>query len=256
MSSSGRDPMLATRIQLCGKFHATVAGRDVTRLIHDGQERGLFAYLCLHRDHPIARRQLIDALWSSPPPAADRGLAVLLSRLRSSLGPEQLEGRYALRFGFSPDAEIDVEVASAAIHQAETQVRSQDWASAWVSARIARNAARRHLLPGCELPWVEVERRRLRTILCRSWECVGEVGLGLGGAEIASTLRAAGELMEAEPLRESAYRLAIRAHIAKGNYAEALALYGALRLRLREHLGTEPGPDSQALFAQILRQTG
>lgn len=256
MSSSGRDPLLTTRIQLCGEFHATVAGRNVTPLIHDGQERALFAFLCLHRDHPMARRQLIDALWSSPPVAADRGLAVLLSRLRSSLGSEQIEGRSTVRLGLTPDAEVDVEVARAAIHRAEAQVRSQDWTSAWVSARIARNAARRHLLPGCDLPWVEVERRRLRTILGRSWECIGEVGLGLGGAEIASTLRAAEELMEAEPLRESAYRLAIRAHIARGNHAEALALYSVLRQRLREQLGTEPGPDSQAVYAQILRQTG
>ena len=45
-----------------------------------------------------------------------------------------------------------------------------------------------------------------------------------------------------EPLRESAHRAVIRAHLAEGNRAAALRQYAQLRRLLHAELGAEPSP--------------
>ena len=61
--------------------------------------------------------------------------------------------------------------------------------------------------------------------------------------------------MHDEPLRESGYRLAMRACVARGNQAEALRIYGVMRRRIAEELGVDPGPASRALFEEILAES-
>jgi len=58
--------------------------------------------------------------------------------------------------------------------------------------------------------------------------------------------------MERAPYRESGYRHLMRALAARGNSAEALKIYDALRRRLRDDLGVAPGPETQDLYRQLL----
>ena len=51
----------------------------------------------------------------------------------------------------------------------------------------------------------------------------------------------------AEPLRESAQRALIRAHLAEGNRSEALRQYRSYESLLRDELGLEPTSDLKAL---------
>ncbi len=48
--------------------------------------------------------------------------------------------------------------------------------------------------------------------------------------------------LRSDPLRESVHRLLIRAHVAEGNWSEAIRHYRAYRERLQAELGLEPSP--------------
>src|SRR3954453_2019707 len=103
----------ATRIQLCGRLMVELQGRRLEDTLRGRQGRLLFAYLALHRERPVRRDELAEALWSGKgtPPANEPLLAPPLSRLRKALGPGVLEGRSELQLILPRDAWIDWEVA-------------------------------------------------------------------------------------------------------------------------------------------------
>jgi DNA-binding SARP family transcriptional activator len=69
----------------------------------------------------------------------------------------------------------------------------------------------------------------------------------LPGAE-----RAARELLEVAPFRESGHLLLMRALSARGNRAEAIAVYERLRILLREELGVDPDQAMQQAYLRLL----
>jgi len=217
------------------------------------QGRLLFAFLAVNRWRPIERHELASALWPGERPAAsETTLAGVLSRLRHVLGDQVLEGRVQPRLVLPVDAWLDVEVAVAAIHRAESAVAREAWEQAWLSARAALHVARREFLVGFDAPWIEERRRFLHTVRTSALECVGECGLGLGGSETAAAERSGRALIASEPYRESGYRLLMRALEAQGNVAAALTVYDELRCRLRDELGAAPGAVTKELHKQLL----
>lgn len=219
------------------------------------QGRLLFAYLAAGRSRRATRSELVAALWpEGAPDAADASLAALLSKLRRVLGPEALEGKTELRLALPPDAWIDVEAAGVAVHRAESAVALGDWKPAWAPARTALYVANRGFLPGYEAPWIDERRRWLDDVRLRALECVGTVGLHMGGTELAAAERAGRTLIEAAPFRESGYRLLMEALEARDNIAEALRVYDGLRVLLRDELGVAPGQAAQELHRRLLAQ--
>ncbi len=152
------------------------------------------------------------------------------------------------------DAWIDLEAAEEAIHRAEAAVAQGEWARGWGPSLIALFTARRGFLPGEDLPWAQEYRRRLEEILIAALECYAAVGLGVGGSELAPGERCARELVAAAPFRERAHALLMQILAARGNAAEALRVYEALRERLRDELGAAPTPELRELQAQLLRR--
>jgi DNA-binding SARP family transcriptional activator len=244
-----------TRIQLCGRLAVELGGRELTAKLPGGQARVLFTYLVVNRALPARREELIEALWPWRPPAgADASLSALLSRLRSVLGNDVLAGRSELRVQLPPDAWIDLEAAEEAIHRAESAVAQRDWARGWGPSLIALFTARRGFLPGEDLPWAQHHRHRLDEIRCSARECYAAVALGVGGTELAPGERVARELIVAEPFHERAHALLMEILVARGNAAEALRVYEALRERLRDELGAMPAPELRALQERLLRR--
>jgi DNA-binding SARP family transcriptional activator len=244
-----------TRIQLCGRLAVELAGRELTAQLPGGQARVLFTYLAVNRALPVRRDELIEALWPWRAPAgADASLSALLSRLRSVLGADVLSGGREVTLRLPADAWIDVEAAQEAIHRAESAVTQGDWARGWGPSLIALFTARRGFLPGEDLPWAREHRQRLEEIRCCALECYAAVALGVGGTELAPGERVARELVAAEPFREHAHALLMQILVARGNTAEALRVYEALRERLGDELGAAPAPELRALQAQLLRR--
>ncbi|MCQ9133101.1 SARP family transcriptional regulator [Streptomyces sp. IBSBF 2807] len=96
------------------------------------------------------------------------------------------------------------------------------------------------LLPGWDEEWVLVERERLRQLRLHALDAVAEALIRQNRPALA--LEAAWASVRAEPLRESAHRAVVSAHLAEGNLSEALRHYRAFRRLLREELGVEPSP--------------
>jgi DNA-binding SARP family transcriptional activator len=245
--------MKATRIQLCGMLAVEIEGRRCEDELPGRQGRLLFIYLVVNRARQVARRELLDVLWPDElPPTAETTLTGVLSRLRHVVGENVLRGREQLRLVLPADAWIDVEVALRAIHEAETAVHSGDWPRAWIGGRVALDVSRREFAAGSDAPWIEERRQSLGALQASALECIGEAGLGLGGTEIAAAERCGRALVALEPLRESGYRLLMRALEARGNAAAALAVYDQLRRLLRDELGAAPGAATQALHKHLL----
>jgi SARP family transcriptional regulator, regulator of embCAB operon len=245
--------MAATTIQLCGRYAVEREGVRVENELPGRQGRLLLAYLVLNRDRPATRSELIEALWPGelPRDPAD-ALAAVLSKLRSTLGNRYLDGRSELTLVLPPGADVDVERAATAAHQAESACAQADWTRAWSRALTAQLVARRTLLADYEAPWIDERRRDLESILVRSLECYARACLGLGGGELNAAERTARQLVRMVPLRESGYGLLMEALAAQGNVAEALVVYETLRQRLRDELGTSPAQPVQAVYQRLL----
>jgi DNA-binding SARP family transcriptional activator len=242
-----------TRIQLCGRLVARVAGRRIEDALPGRQGRLLFAYLVVNRDRVATRDELADALWPAGLPSApDSALSALLSKLRRLLPDRALVGREQIRLELASDARVDVEAARDAIHRAEALIAGAEWYRAIGPTLVAHNISQRRFLPGEDADWVAEMRRELTEIRARAFECTARRSLGLGGPELAVAERAARRLVELAPYRESGYAALMEAFERQGNIAEALWVYEDLRARLRRDLGTAPSPPLQRLHERLL----
>jgi len=247
---------MSATIQLCGRLAVDLDGERIETKLPGRQGRLLFAYLVLNRNRVVSRSELVDAVWSAelPRDPAD-ALAALLSKLRTVLGNERLQGRSELQLVLPVDARIDVERALATVHEAESACSLQDWPRAWAAALSAQLVAQRRLLGEYEAPWIDEWRATMDDVFARSLECYGTACLGLGGTEVAGAERAARRLVRAAPLRESGTVLLMRALEERGNVAEALLAYESLRRTLRDELGIAPTESLQAAYRRLLDAT-
>ncbi|WP_077797140.1 BTAD domain-containing putative transcriptional regulator [Streptomyces sp. JHA26] len=106
------------------------------------------------------------------------------------------------------------------------------------------------LLPGWDEDWVLSERERLRQLRLHALDSLAEVLIAQGRAALAMEAALAG--IRAEPLRESAHRAVVSAHLAEGNVCEALRHYAAFRDLLNDELGVEPSHRFTRLLAERL----
>jgi DNA-binding SARP family transcriptional activator len=239
-----------TRIQLAGPLVARIGGERVEERLPGRQGRLLFAHLVLERRAPVAREDLLELLWQeAPPDGAESALSALLSKLRRLV---PLEGRAEVRVALAADAWVDVEAAQEALHRAESAIARAEWSAAWGPARVAQHVFTRPFLPGQRGAWVESCRRRQGESLLRSLELAGLAAARIGGGELATAERAARQLVELAPLRESGTRLLMDVHVRRGNRADALLAYDALRRSLREELGVPPSAETQELHRALL----
>ena len=243
------------RIQICGALAIERDGQRLDALLPGRQGRLLFTYLVVNRHRLIPRDEMAEALWREPDPdAVDARLNPLLSKLRRVFGSGTVEGRSALRLCL-PGAWVDFEAAAEAAHRAESAVAQQDWARAWGPSLTALFVAERDILPGEDAPWIGELRNQLTGLRLRALECYAATGIGLGGTEIPSAIRAGRQLTRLAPLRESGYRYLMQALAAQDNLAEALDVYGQLSECLRDQLGVSPSQATRELYERLLAQT-
>jgi DNA-binding SARP family transcriptional activator len=101
------------------------------------------------------------------------------------------------------------------------------------------------LLPGWYDDWVIFERERIRQRLLHALEMLSRRLAMIG--RWAEAVEAAISAVSADPLRESANRVLIEAHIAEGNLIEGRRAYQRYRDTVRRELGVEPGRELASL---------
>ncbi|MCI0863628.1 MAG: bacterial transcriptional activator domain-containing protein, partial [Chloroflexi bacterium] len=70
--------------------------------------------------------------------------------------------------------------------------------------------------------------------------------------EPQTALESALEAVKLDPYRERTHRCLMRAYAATGNRAKAVAAYHDFRALLAKEVGTDPEPETEALYLKIL----
>jgi SARP family transcriptional regulator, regulator of embCAB operon len=251
---------LTLRAYLAGNVSLECDGVLVPEKMLPGRQgRVLLTALAWERVHAVTAEEVADILWDGGPPTAWQvALRSLMSKLRAALADvpadvriEHAFGSYQLRL--PADAWVDVEAASAAVHEAEAAMREGDLAGATGAALVANAIARRPFLQGDEGEWVTRKRGELLGIRLRALAVRGQVALM--NDDPTGALTDAEIIVGADPYRETAYVLLMSAHAAAGNSARAIAVYEQLRARLADDLGVGPSPTTEAVFLEIVRGT-
>jgi tetratricopeptide (TPR) repeat protein len=109
---------------------------------------------------------------------------------------------------------------------------------------------RGHFLDGFYDDWIINERYRLEALFCEALArlMVGQEAWGEHDAALSTALR----LLDCDPLREDAHRLAMRAYCRLGQRNAALEQYRRCREIVREELGAEPMVETTELYQAIL----
>jgi DNA-binding SARP family transcriptional activator len=243
----------SVRIQVCGRIAVEVDGARREDALPGRQGRLLLAFLVIHLHEPVTVGSLVEALWvGAPPSAAPQALHALLSKLRRVLACVLEHG--TVQLALPADAWIDLVSARDAVHRAESATAQRDWGRAWGAAQTALFVSRRDFLPGEHLAWTDPVRHELDLLRQRSLETYADAALHLGGAELATAERAGRELITLAPFRETGHRILMRTLDEQGNAAEALRVYTALRLLLRDELGVAPSAETQHLYDALLHR--
>ncbi len=237
-------------VHLLGAFLLTWDGHPVAGL---GQARiqHLLAYLLLHRQTPITRRQLAFALWpDSNEQQALSNLRTALFRLQQALpGCDQclvLE-RHTVAWVNGTGIQLDVATFEEALDRAAA---AHSPAAGTAALQAAVDAYAGDLLPDCYDEWIIQPRERLHQAFVQALEQLIELlqQQCQFSAAIANTQR----LLRVEPLHEAGHRKLMRLHMANDDQARALSAYHRCAALLRQELGVDPGPATQALYQRLL----
>jgi DNA-binding SARP family transcriptional activator len=207
------------------------------REIPDGSKR-LLVFIALGTGR-VDRRYAAGSLW--PIGNDDRAAGNLRSALwrLKCAGIDLLESdkcSLMLRPGTVVDVSILCEWAARLVDGSATQ--------ADLSAVNWRNDIM-DLLPGWYDDWVIFERERIRQRLLHALEVLSRRLAAAG--RCAEAVEAAISAVSADPLRESANKVLIEAHLAEGNLVEGRRAYQRYRDTVRRELGVEPGKELASL---------
>jgi YVTN family beta-propeller protein len=251
----------ALRITLAGRVSIHAGDGEIgEERLAGRQGRLLFAYLVVERSRPVPRDELAELLWGASPPATwEKGLTVLVSRLRSALADSTLDGAAALRYALGcyrldvpAGTWVDVEAAGTASRAAATALAEGQLDEALTLGAQALEVLRRPFLAGDDGVWVEAKRRELADIADEALAAC--VDANLAGGRPGEAARLAEEAVALQPFRESGYRRLMQAHVAAGNRAEALRVYDRCRRLLSDELGAYPSPETEAIFRELLKE--
>ncbi|MEV7888638.1 AfsR/SARP family transcriptional regulator [Streptomyces sp. NPDC002817] len=224
-------------LHLFGGPFVAFGGRRID--IPEGSKR-LLVFVAL-RQGRVERRYAAGALW----PVGDDARAA--GNLRSALWRLNKVGVELLhvdKYGLTLHRDVLLDVRLVA-----------DWAARMVNAAASAVDLRAmptamdalDLLPGWYEDWALMERERIRQRLLHALEAQSRQ-LARRRCH-AQAVEAAMQAVGADPLRESAQRVLIEAHLAEGNWLEArrsLDLYAEL---LDRELGVPPGAEITALLS-------
>jgi DNA-binding SARP family transcriptional activator len=231
---------MARRLSLLGGFELRCTGQDVA-VSRIGQR--LLALLAL-QGRPLERLWVAGTLWlDAPEERAGASLRSALWRLPQPGGTAVVEAS-ATHLRLARDLAVDTRELVALAERLESPDGCGDHQPE--PAALARD-----LLPDWYEDWVVLERERFRQLRLHALEalCARLTEAGRFGAAVQAGLAA----VSGEPLRESAHRTLIQAHLAEGNPGEAVRQYHLYRRLLADELALEPSAAIRGLVRPLLR---
>ncbi|MFD8820412.1 BTAD domain-containing putative transcriptional regulator, partial [Streptomyces sp. NPDC059627] len=215
--------------------------------------RALLTVLALHPTRTLTPETLIGEIWATdddPPQDAPAALQALVGRLRRSLGKDVITstpGGYRLE---ATEDDIDLHVFERQVREGSHALSTGDPATAH---RLLTEALALWRGPAlADLPDRTAAAARPEALRLEATRTRADAALRLGRA--ADAVPELTELTTAHPYDEPLQALLIRALRDTGRPADALAAYETARRTLADGLGTDPGPELQALHASLLTQ--
>lgn len=235
-----------------GRTAVLVNGEDAALRLKKSYE--LLAFLANNADRGgrqgVTRHELVESLFEGRgDDAAGSYLRQAVLRLRRSV-PDVLRsdagsGRVCLGTGVRVTTES--ERLSMLLRQAAS-MRGQDRLRTLLQA--LEIADRGEYLPGVGSSWAEQRRRHLASVVQEARHDAGEIAFVTGHYRQAARL--VGDVLRADPFRESAWRLEMRIADALGDQDRVVSAYRACERALGE-LGTRPTPTTVALLSDLRR---
>jgi DNA-binding SARP family transcriptional activator len=230
--------VVGLELKLLRGFDLVIEGARIS--LPAGAQRVL-SFLAIH-DRPLQRTFIAGSLWIDAPDERSSG------NLRSALWRIRRSGFLLVetdgdRLGLSREVLVDVRQSS------ELAQSILSGASDFNPAVVRVEELTSDILPDSYEEWILVERERFRQLRLRALErlCEQLVRIGELGQAVAAGMAA----VAGEPTRESAQRALIGAHIAEGNWIEAIGQYKSYRRLVETELGLEPSPRMEELVARL-----
>jgi DNA-binding SARP family transcriptional activator len=203
----------------------------------------LVAFLAL-QDRPRQRLFVAGSLWTDA--SEEHAAASLRSTLwRLGRAYARLVTTRGSAIGLADDVRVDIHAVTACGRRIIAEPGAHDLAD------LELLTVAGDLLPDWYDDWVLLERERVRHLRLHALEAL--CGALAERGRFAEAAEAGLAAIAGEPLRESAHRAVIAAHLAEGNPGEAMRQYELCRRLFAEHLGMAPSPHLEALVTHLRR---
>ena len=224
-------------------------GTDTVR-VGPSKQRALLGVLLLHANETVSTARLVEGLWGERPPAtAEKLVQGYVHALRKQLGDGVVETR-------APGYRLVLVSGALDLSEFERLTEAARSAPFRQSVELRRNALA--LWRGQPLADVDLEGPD-RNAIARLAELrlstqIEQIDAELELGEHAKLVGELETLTAANPYQERLAAQLMLALYRSGRQAEALETYRALRSRLDDELGLQPGQELRDLEAAILRQ--
>ena len=223
------------QLKLMSGFDLRVDGASVD--VPSNAQRVL-AYLAV-RDRPQSRLNVASALWLDLTEArAAANLRTALWRLRELR--DRLIWSRGNSIGLAGGVDVDL---STVMREARALIEPCDDGSDGLSELpgVSVDHLAGDLLPEWDEDWILFERERLRQLRIHAMEALSRRLRAAG--RYAEAVDAGLSAVSADPMRESARRALIEAHLAEGNVADARRQFDQFRRLLWDQLALVPSSD-------------
>jgi len=224
------------RLGLLGGFQLSIDAEDVPLPMN---AQRLICFLALH-EQPLLRTFVSGSLWGeATDKRAGGSLRSVLWRLHHPT--YTLVALSSDHLALSPTVAVDLREGEALAHKVLDPSQDLDDVAA-----VNEEVLSADLLPDWTEDWVLMERERYHQLRLRALEalCRRLSAKGRFGQAVQAGLAA----VSGEPMRESARRALIEAHLSEHNIGAARREYEAFRELVRSELGIEPSDDIRALI--------
>ena len=248
MTRASRRAVVELKVSVLGGLH--IQGVD-KHALGSRKARTLIKVLAVARGQPVPVPRLIDCLWPDRPPARpSQQLSVLVSRLRSVLGPQRIPRSDA---GYQLLADwIDLDMANHLATAASRRLTAQNYASARLAAEAALALMRGELLADePDSPWADDERAAVARLAVDVRRTAARAALAVGDYAAARDMSEA--VVAIDSYDEGALQVLMAALAHSGQPGTALAVFARARKRLREDLGVDPSAATDAVHKAILQ---
>ncbi|MEM7335334.1 MAG: BTAD domain-containing putative transcriptional regulator, partial [Chloroflexota bacterium] len=245
--------MTNLHLQVLGAFQVRLGTRTLEKLPTE-KGQALLAYLAIESERKHTRAELATLFWGELGEAAARAnLRKSLFLLRQVFG-DSLNTAFTLTHH---DVQFRADNATVDLHQFMQLAQSENLAE----LERAIDLYRGQLLAGLDITgapdfedWLSNQREQIQQNFLTLLHKTGEMYLVQENYEASQAV--ARRQLALEPWREMAHRQLLRAYMAAGQRAEAVAQHEQFVSILNHEMGLEPSAETKALATAILHEQG